>query len=166
MTDQEAVLRTLRASADDLAREVERLPQEATLWRPAEGEWSQHECMKHIQICERHIFLPRLRTLAAQDDPRLPVIDERAIMQQEWDPKRPRAELLQDFLDARAEEITLLETGDWSRPGVHAARGPISMGWVAHYALGHTLEHMSQIMRVRLAYETRRQEATGRDPSA
>lgn len=156
MTDQQAILQALRASADDLQRELERLPEAAALWRPAEGEWSQHECLTHIQICERHIFLPRLRAIAEQDRPALPVIDERAIMQREWNPRRPRAELLADFLEARYEELNLLGLGDWSRMGVHAARGPISMGWVAQYALGHTWEHMSQMMRARLDYETKK----------
>jgi hypothetical protein len=156
MNSQSSTLASLRASADDLTRELERLPEAQTLWRTAEGEWSQHECLTHIQIVERHIFLPRVRAIATQENPPLPVIDERALMQAEWNPQRPRADLLADFLSARAEEIALLEAHDWARPGVHATRGPITLGWVAEYALGHTWEHMSQMMRVRLAYEVRK----------
>jgi hypothetical protein len=154
MTDQHAILHALRASADDLARELERLPAEAATWRPAEGEWSQLECLKHLQLVERHIFLPRLRAMAAQDNPFLPVVDENELMRQ--GAAASRADRLADFVDARREEITLLEQHDWARPGVHQTRGPISMGWIAHYALGHTWEHLSQMMRVRLNYETRK----------
>lgn len=154
MTDQQSVLHALRASADDLARELDRLPAEAATWRPAENEWSQLECLKHLQVAERHIFLVRLRAMAAQDNPFLPVIDEKELM--EKSPVNSRDELLADFLGARNEEIALLEKHDWSRPGAHQARGPISMGWTAHYALGHTWEHLSQMMRVRLNYETRK----------
>jgi hypothetical protein len=154
MTDQQSVVHALRASADDLARELDRLPAEAATWRPADGEWSQLECLKHLQVVERHIFLPRLRAMAAQDNPFLPVIDEKELM--EKSAATSRADLLADLLDARKEEIALLEKHDWSRPGVHQARGPISMGWTAHYALGHTWEHLSQMMRVRLNYETRK----------
>ena len=86
----------------------------------------------------------------------MPVIDERALMQAQWNPQRPRADLLAEFLAARREETALLETHNWTRLGVHAARGPISLGWMADYTLGHTWEHLSQMMRVRLAYETRK----------
>ena len=154
MTDQPAVLQALRASADDFARELERLPEADTLWRPAEGEWSQLECLKHMQVVERHIFLVRLRAMATHDNPPLPVIDETELMQKSA--AASRADLLADFLDARKEEIALLETHDWSRPGVHAKRGPISIGWIADYALAHTWEHLSQMMRVRLYHETRK----------
>lgn len=154
MTDQQSVLAALRASADDLARELDRLPADAAAWRPAEGEWSQVECLKHIQVVERHIFLLRLRAMAEQDNPFLPVIDETELMQKST--LNSRADLLADFLDARREEIALLEQHDWSRPGVYQTRGPISMGWIAHYTLGHTWEHLSQMMRVRLNYETRK----------
>ena len=154
MTDQQSVLHALRASVDDLGRELDRVPAEAAAWRPAENEWSQLECLKHLQVAERHIFLVRLRAMAAQDNPILRVIDEKELL--EKSPVNSRDELLADFLGARNEEITLLETHDWSRSGVHEARGPISMGWTAHYTLGHTWEHLSQMMRVRLNYETRK----------
>jgi hypothetical protein len=155
MTDRDSLLHALRLSADLLARELERLPEAAATWRTAEGEWSQHECLTHLQICERHIFLPRLQAMAAQDNPFLPLVDEVALMQREWSPQRPRADLLADFVEARHAEIALLEAGDWARPGVHQSRGTITMGWVAHYALMHTWEHLGQMMHVRLDHETR-----------
>ena len=156
MTDQQAVLNALRASADDLARELERLPAEAAMWRPAQGEWSQHECLTHLWIAERYIFLPRFRAMAEQDNPFLPLVDEVEIMKREWNPERPRADLLADFTAERRQEIALLEKSAWSRPGRHETRGPVSIGWTAHYTLGHTWEHLSQMMRVRLSYETKK----------
>jgi hypothetical protein len=155
MMDEQTIWNALQTSADDLARELERLPEAAATWRAAEGAWSQHECLTHLQICERHIFLPRLRAIAHQDNPRLPVVDEGALMQAEWNPQHPRAALLDDFRAARREELALLEQHGWSRQGVHETRGPISSAWVAAYALAHTWEHLSQMMRVRLYYETR-----------
>ena len=155
MTDHHSILQALRASAEELTREIDRLPEDVTTWRPAEGEWSQHECLTHLWICEQHIFLPRMRRIVAEDNPALPLVDEVALMQREWNPRRPRAELLREFLADRADEMALLEPADWSRPGAHATRGPITLGWVVDYALAHTFEHMSQMMRVRLNYETR-----------
>lgn len=150
MTDREAILSALQASAGDLAREVERLSPDDALWRPAPEEWSQHECLTHVWIAEHHVFLPRLQAMAASDNPWLPVVDEVALQRQEWRPDRPRAELLAAFEAARRAELELLATADWARPGVHETLGPISIGWVAQYALAHTWEHMSQMVRVRL----------------
>lgn len=150
-----SILTALRFSADELTRELERLPAEAATWRPAEGEWSQHECLTHIQICERHIFLPRLQAMSLHENPALPLVDEAALQREQWNPHRPRAELLADFVAARQAELDLLTQFDWSRPGQHPVRGRISIGWIASYALAHTLEHLSQMMRVRLYSEAR-----------
>jgi len=149
-------LTALRASADELARELDRLPADQTDWKFAETEWSQRECLLHMAVVERHIFLPRLRRIAGEDRPLLPVVDEVELLKKEQAQPRSRAQLLADFLADREAEIAVLEKADWSRPGVHAARGPITLGWVADYALGHTYEHLSQMMRVRLSYETRK----------
>src|SRR5262245_45139338 len=141
-----ATLAARRFSADELTREFDRLPVEAATWRRAEGEWSQHECLTHIQICERLIFLPRLQAVAAQDQPALPLIDEVALQHEQWNPQRPRSDLLADFVAARQAEIELLERTDWARSGQHPVHGSISIEWIANYALAHSLEHLSQMM--------------------
>lgn len=156
MTDQQFTLTALRASADELARELDRLPGEAALWRAADSEWSQHECLMHLLICEHHIFLPRLKAMATLDNPHLPLVDEAALMKAEWNPERPRSDMLAEFMVYRHDEYEILEQADWARPGVHAARGPVTLGWMAHYTLAHTYEHLSQMMRVRLYHAVRK----------
>jgi hypothetical protein len=149
------ILTALRQSADDLAAEVARLPAEAALWRPGDGEWSQHETLTHIWIADHFVFLPRLQAMAGQENPALPVVDEVALQRAHWDPGRSRDDLLAGFLADREAELALLRAHPWDRPGVHGALGPITMGWVAQYALGHTWEHLSQMLRVRLFYAVR-----------
>jgi len=78
-----------------------------------------------------------------------------ALQREHWNPGRSRDDLLADFLADRGAELALLKAHPWDRPGVHGALGPISVGWVAQYALGHTWEHLSQMMRVRLFYAVR-----------
>lgn len=148
----ESILAALRTSASDLTHEIQRLPPEAALWRPSDSDWSQHECLTHLWIGEHYVFLPRLRAMAAEDNPFLPVVDEVALQKQQWNPDRSRDDLLAAFLADRQSELELLETVDWSRPGVHETNGPLDIAWVAQYALGHTWEHMSQIVRVRLRH--------------
>jgi hypothetical protein len=148
----EPILAALRTSAADLTQEVQRLPADGALWRPAEGEWSQHECLTHLWIAEHYVFRPRLQRMATEDNPYMPVVDEVALQKEQWDPQRPRDELLNAFLADRQAELELLEQVDWSRPGVHETNGPMDIAWVAQYAMGHTWEHLSQMVRVRLRH--------------
>jgi hypothetical protein len=157
MLDRHTTLRLLRRTAHDLAHEVGLTPPEAAVWRPAEGEWSVHETLTHLRDVERLVFLPRLQRVTAEDRPYLPYFDEVAYHKEHWSPDEPLADLLAGFVHDRAAECELLEqAADWERLGVHQTRGPVSLAWLAEYAIGHTWEHLSQIMRVRLAYATRR----------
>ena len=154
MPDTSTTLRLLRHSAHDLVREVGLTPPDGYLWRPAEGEWSVHECLTHLRDIEREVFLLRIRRTAAEDRPALEVFDETQYHKDHWNTDEPLEEILADFVSARAEIVAALAGAvDWSRAGTHAVRGPVSLRWQADYALGHTWEHLSQMMRARLAYE-------------
>lgn len=157
MLERQTTLRLLRRSAHDLAGEIAQTPAAAGLWRPAESEWSVHETLTHLRDAERQIFLPRLRRVCAQQQPDLPAFDEGAYHKAHWDPAEPLDQILADFLADRGAEVALLEAAaDWGRLGRHQTRGPVSLAWLAEYALGHTWEHLAQIMRVRLSREGRR----------
>lgn len=151
--NEKQIIIALKNSGEELAQEIARLPADAALWRPGDGEWSQHEVLTHIWIADHFAFLPRLRAIATQDNPPLPVIDETALQQSEWNPDRPRQAVLDAFLADRGAEIDLLKAHNWERTGVHGALGPITLGWIAQYALAHTWEHLYQARRVRLVYE-------------
>lgn len=157
MFERYATLRLLRRTAHDLAAEIAQTAPEAALWRPAEGEWSVHETLTHLRDAERQIFLPRLRRVTAEDRPALAVFDEAAYHQANWNPAEPLAHILADFVADRGAEVALLEAAaDWGRVGLHQTRGPVTLAWLAEYAVGHTWEHHSQILRARLSWETRR----------
>jgi len=156
MNHQQQILHGLDTGAAELAREIERLPEDAALWRPGEADWSQLEVLTHLWIGEHFVFLPRIRAMAQDDNPFLPLVDEDALLQSEWRADRPRADLLAAFMADREAELALLASSDWERPGVHETNGPISIGWVAQYAMGHTWEHLSQMLRVRLRHALRR----------
>jgi hypothetical protein len=153
--NEKQIILALKSSADEVAHEIGRLPAEAALWRDGEGTWSHHEVLTHLWIADHYIFLPRLRAMATEKNPPLPVIDEAAYQRSEWNPERPREDLLRAFMEDRGAEIDLLKAHRWDRPGVHGSLGPITMGWVAQYALAHTWEHLSQAARVRLYHTVR-----------
>ena len=150
------ILRLLRSQAHQLAHEVNLVPADAVLWKPEPAEWSVHECLTHLRDAERHIFLARITRFVKENNPSLSSFDEAAHHKKHWNPGEPIQKILTDFVEDRAAEVGLLQSSDWSRTAVHAVRGPITLGWQADYVLGHTWEHLSQIMRVRLDYATKK----------
>ncbi len=155
MPDKPTTLRLLRRSAVDLVREVQQIPVEGVLWRPAEGEWSVHETLTHLRDVERMIFLERVRRVAAEENPFLPLFDESQYHKDHWNPEEPIGQILGDLTQDHAQLCGLLEGADWTRKGTPETRGPVSLEWLADYTLGHVREHLSQILRARLAYEVR-----------
>lgn len=157
MPDRQTTLRLLKQSCDDLAREVGLTPPEARLWRTKPGEWSLHECLAHLRDIECLVFLPRIRRMIAEERPRMANFDEVTYHREHWNAEEPADAILDQYVSARNEIVELMAGApDWGRQGVHEVRGPITIGWQAEYALGHTWEHLSQIMRVRLAREIAR----------
>jgi hypothetical protein len=145
-------LRQLRAQSHQLVHEVELMPADAYLWRTKEGEWGVQECVAHIRNIERQVFLVRISKVVKEDQPFLPFFDELAYHRDHWRAEEPVDTILPDFLAARAELVSLLESADWARTGTHEERGPLNLDWLATYTVNHTWEHLSQLMRVRLNY--------------
>lgn len=157
MTQPDAyILRVLRAQAHQLTHEIGRLGPEIALWKPDPNEWSVHECLCHIRNAERHVFLLRIQRMSREDNPQLALFDEQTYQKEHYNKDEPLEAIVADFLTDRAAEVALLETTDWSRTGIHPTRGQITIGWMADYAVGHLWEHLSQAMRVRLSYATKK----------
>ena len=150
-------LRILRAQAHQATREINLTPVEAARWKPKPDEWSAHECLTHLRDIERNVFRLRMERIVNEDNPTLVFFDEAAYQKEHWTPDESIQDILADFVADRAAEVALLENADWSRTAVHPVRGSITLNWLADYTLGHTWEHLSQIMRVRLAYTTRQE---------
>ena len=154
MVERDSTLHLLKQSAEDLVREVGLTPPEARQWRTKPGEWSLHECLVHLRDIECQVFLPRLRRMIAEERPWMANFDEATYHREHWNADEPADAILAQYVNARNEIVELMAGApDWARPGVHETRGPITLGWQVEYALGHTWEHLSQIMRVRLARE-------------
>lgn len=149
------VMRVLRAQSHQLTHEIGLTPGDAALWKPEPSEWSVQECLTHLRNVERHVFLLRMRRMIEEENPKLEFFDEQAHQKEHWRADEPVQKILADFVEDRAAEIALLERADWSRIGQHPVRGPITLAWLADYTVGHTWEHLSQIMRVRLSYAVR-----------
>ena len=100
--------------------------------------------------------ITRYRFVPDRDDPGLRPCSAQEQQRGRTHPERPIKDLLAGFLSDRQAELAVLEAQPWDRPGVHERLGPISIGWTADYALGHTWEHLSQMLRVRLYHAVRK----------
>ena len=153
MTQPDAyLLRILRTQPHQLVHEVNLMPAEDWLWKAGPTEWSVHECLAHVRDIERLAFLPRISRVAKEDRPAIRFFDEVAYHKEHWSPEEPLQDILAGFVADRAAIVSILETSDWSRTGVHETRGPLTLDWLANYTVNHLWEHLSQIMRVRLNY--------------
>ena len=150
------LLRIIRAQAHQVAHEIDLTPAEAVLWKPKPDEWSAHECLTHLRDVERHVFHVRMERMVNEDNPALAFFDEVTYHKEHWNPDEPIQNIVADFVADRSAELALLEAADWSRSALHPVRGPITLSWLADYTLGHTWEHLSQMMRVRLNHETKK----------
>jgi hypothetical protein len=146
------ILALLGRSAHELSEVLGRIPPEHLQVAPEPGEWSVHQTLHHLWVVEARIFLPRVRRVVQEERPHLEAIDEKAL-QREWQAARPVADMLAGFLEARQEMLLLLRAADWARIGHHETRGPVSLTWLARYALAHTWEHTAQLMRAALTAE-------------
>ena len=81
------------------------------LWKPSDKDWSQHEVLTHIWIGDHFVFLPRLRAIAEQDRPPLPLVDEVALQQAEWRADRSRDDSDVDLLVTLAPGTSALALG-------------------------------------------------------
>ncbi|MCX6025867.1 MAG: DinB family protein [Chloroflexi bacterium] len=151
-SDANRILALLGRSAHELTAVLGRIPPEHLQAAPEPGEWSVHQTLHHLWVVEARIFLPRVRRVLQEERPFLEVVDEKAV-QSEWQAARPLAEMLEGFLEARRKEMLLLRGADWARVGQHETRGPITLTWIAKYALAHTWEHTAQLMRAALTAE-------------
>ena len=157
--ERQTILDMLRRTAQDVQRYVNEIPVERLHWHEP-GEWSAHETLAHIVDVERHVYLHRMQRVVEEDHPTLKYFDEKAWHDAHYDPKRPVAEMLSDFANARAQEITLLESQpDWERWGLHEQlKKRYSLGFMAHFAFRHNWEHLNQIGGTQIAYELAHQE--------
>ena len=122
--------------------------------RPAPQAWCLNEVMAHLLHAEAELFLPRLRRIASEDHPTLPVFSPGP-----WARERDHSLDLFDaslagFERARAETLAFLralpaQAGE--RLGVSAFFGPLSLRQYATHVADHDIEHLAQMAACRAA---------------
>ena len=156
--DRTTTLELLQRSADDLEKLVQAIPADQLHWHE-DNEWSAHETLSHVAEIERNVFLVRIHRVTNEDQPLLKYFDEIGWHQAHYDPGRPSADLLADFVNARQQEIDRLRgAADWTRWGWHETiQKRHTLDYLARYALNHTWEHLNQIATTQLHCELAKQ---------
>jgi len=120
-------------------------------WRPAEQEWSLTEVICHLRDVEREVHQQRFRALIEKENPFI-----QGVSADEWAVARQyRLEdgmlALNDFLEARASTILMLEKLDestWKKEGRHAFFGQTSTHEILSLVVRHDDIHWQQISKL------------------
>lgn len=128
-------------------RALARSAGEALRTAPAPGEWSPLECLGHIVDAEM-VYATRYRWIVAHDAPPLIGYDQdrwvASLRHNEGDPER----LLRVFEVLREENLRFwarTSEQDRARAGLHAERGPETLGLSFRLIAGHDRFHLQQM---------------------
>ncbi len=112
--------------------------------RPAPGEWSAHDCLRHLVDTERFVFPQRVGYLLRGED--FPAFDPDADGTSPAGSPDPR-DLAREFGRLRAESLDVLsrvDPGDLGRKAMHQELGIVSLGELINEWAGHDLMHTVQ----------------------
>jgi hypothetical protein len=123
--------------------------QESQLHSPvAPGEWSPHQILAHVAAADVYAFVPRLKRIAAEENPELQSWDEGAWMDADYDPETSAESWLGSFEAARREGLDLIKglaEDGWSRTGRHPSQGERTLQWWLEYSVNHVDDHLNQL---------------------
>jgi len=133
-------------------------------YKPAEDKWSVRQIVSHLADNEA-VTVMRLRLIAAEDNPAMSAFDQEAWAKNLDYGRRKISQALETFRRLRTENYELvkdLPEEAFSRTGMHAERGKITLLDVVRYNAQHVESHVKQIQGVRASYrEHRAKQAAG-----
>jgi hypothetical protein len=152
-------------SADDLGAAIRGRPEASLHRRPDANKWAAVEIVCHLRDAEE-LFLLRLETIAAVDEPLLPAagMGPYALrLEREGQPAAPdrwatdrqylrndTGEALASFRRWRRETIdhlAALSPAQWQRAGIHSRRGRLTVGDIVAEMARHDDAHIDQLSR-------------------
>ncbi|HKG57500.1 MAG TPA: DinB family protein [Candidatus Limnocylindrales bacterium] len=138
----------LEATLAIVAEEMRALGAEAA-WRPAPGEWCANEVVGHVIEAENRGFAGRIRTILAEDRPRLAAWDQPSIAAARNDCARPPDELVAELTAMRRASVELvrgLRDADLQRVGIHPHVGDLTVGDLIAEWVHHDRNHVRQLL--------------------
>jgi hypothetical protein len=118
-------------------------------WRPKRGEWSLAEVLCHLRDVELEVHQVRFRSLMAAENVFLSGENPDVWVEERQYRLQDGRKALEDFVDARAQTVSLLEgvrdESTWERTSRHALFGLTSMHELLNLAVRHDRAHWEQI---------------------
>ncbi len=130
---------------------LEGLDDAAATRRYAPGSFSPYHVLGHLVINEREDWVPRIRIILEHGEARpFDAFDHNATIEPSDGP--PAAELLEEFVNLRAESVAVLDglsltAADLERAGTHPSLGRVTLGELVSAWAAHDLHHTSQICK-------------------
>jgi DinB family protein len=153
--DVRRIAALLRAQGRVIRAEMEALGDELCRWRPAENEWCANEVLGHLLEAERRGFNGRIRTILAEDEPRLVGWDQVGVARERRDHEKRSQDLLSEFEALREDSAQLVESlraDHLPRIGHHPDVGALSVQDLIHEWLHHDRNHVKQLLSNVQAY--------------
>lgn len=142
-----AALETLAATPALLRSLLAALPPDLTE-TAAEGDWSPKDVVAHLLLAERNGAVARIRTIVTTDDPLLQNRDEDDELAQSGTRARSLPDLLAEFAQLRADDVTwlgMLDERTLLRGGRHSAVGRVTARELLFHAAYHDCLHLAQL---------------------
>jgi hypothetical protein len=154
----------LQASAEGFVWGAEQVPSARRDLQPPEGlgEWTAARHIFHLWYYEQTIALPSMRQWLGDSVP-AEIPDEDVV----WSESQPDVEsLLTKFKKVRSEQIALLPKFNdtlWQESRQAVWPRPVTLLWVVSKTYQHTAEHINDVMRIALFWDSfaARQKAKG-----
>lgn len=141
-------IESINASAESLARTVNKIPADKLTPRPAPEEWSVLETLVHIHDVVVLVYGLRLRRLLAETEPTFANYDEEPHRERLMSQSPPAGDLLTVIVEEHQQLGRLLSElpdEEWRREGRHPELGPMSIEFLARRVAEHAVEHEGQI---------------------
>lgn len=123
-------------------------------WRPSPTAWSTVEVIGHLMDEERDDFRARIQRIFAGEQS-WPPIDPEGWVRERRHQDRDPDELMENLQDERLRSLKWLEglAGvNWNDAIEHEDLGPLHAGDLLAAWVAHDLLHVSQILRIRVAW--------------
>jgi len=145
----------LQSSANGFVWGTEQVPEARRYTQPPTGlgEWTVARHVFHLYYYEKTIALPSMKQWLGESMPEGEDSDEDIA----WGKSQDTVEILLDkFSAVRAEQIALLPNLDdtvWNTTR-EAVWGPVTLLWVVSKTYQHTAEHINDVMRIGLFWDS------------
>ena len=118
-------------------------------WRPAPGEWCTNEVVGHLIEAEQRGFAGRIRTILAEDRPKLVAWDQPAVAAARRDCEKSGLALAAEFRTLRTASLELvkgLRAADLDRAGSHPEVGELRIRDLLGEWVHHDRNHIRQLL--------------------